>query len=100
MSALIAYILMTEKNPSFSDVLDLLGDLTISESYGQIETSLNDRFDLVKRKDPNCFAISCWNSFRVLPIKTASCVYSTLNTTVDTIFSPELRKNDSNKKET
>ena len=35
--------------------------------------------------------MTCWNSFKVLPFKTASCVYGALNTTIDTIFSPELR---------
>lgn len=91
MSALIAYVLMTKENHSFTDVLDLLSELTIKECNGQIETSLDDKFNWIAKKDPNCYAVTCWNSFRVLPIRTASCVYGTLNTTVDTIFSPELR---------
>ncbi len=98
MSALIAYVLMTKEEHSFSDVLDLLGELTIKECNGQIETSLDTKFKWVARKDPNCFAVTCWNSFRVLPIKTASCVFGTLNTTVDTIFSPELRRMIASKK--
>lgn len=98
LSAEIAYILMTEENPSFADVLKLNDSLTIKESCGQIETTLDSEFDFIARKDPNCFAVTCWNSFKVLPIKTASCVYSTLNTTIDTIFSPELRKMIASKK--
>lgn len=98
LSAEIAYILMTEENPSFADVLKLNDSLTIKESCGQIETTLDSKFDFIARKDPNCFAVTCWNSFKVLPIKTASCVYSTLNTTIDTIFSPELRKIIASKK--
>lgn len=90
MSALIGYVLMTEKEPKFSDVIKLLSKLTIRESCGQIETSLDSMFEFIAQKDPHCFAVNCWHSFRVLPIRTASCVYGTLNTTVDTIFSPEL----------
>ena len=41
---------------------------------------------------------SCWKSFKNLPIKTAGCVFGTLNTTIDTIFSPELRKMMATKK--
>lgn len=92
LSALIAYVLMTEDNPSFADVLKLNDSLTISEGGSRIETTLDAKFDRIARKDPHCFAVTCWNSFKVLPIKTASCVYGTLNTTIDTIFSPELRK--------
>ncbi len=98
LSAEIAYILMTEENPTFADVLKLNDCLSIHESCGQITTSLDSKFEVIAEKDPSCFAVTCWNTFRVLPIKTASCVYGTLNTTIDTIFSPELRKMISYKK--
>lgn len=92
LSAEITYILMTKDNATFSDVLELHDSIDFQESYGQMETSLDQKFDYLAEKDPSCFAVSCWKSFRQLPIKTASCVFSTLNTTIDTIFSPELRK--------
>lgn len=98
LSALISYVLMTEDNPTFADVLNLNDSLTILEDGSRIETTLDSKFDRIAHKDPHCFAVSCWNSFKVLPIKTASCVYGTLNTTIVTIFSPELRKMISNKK--
>lgn len=97
LSALISYVLMTEESPTFVDVLKLNDSLTITEGGSRIETSLDSKFDTIVHKDPHCFAVTCWNSFRVLPIKTANCVYGTLNTTIDTIFSPELRKMISNK---
>jgi type IV secretory pathway TraG/TraD family ATPase VirD4 len=53
---------------------------------------LDRKFEYLAEKDPSCFAVSCWRSFQQLPIRTASCVFGTLNTTIDTIFSPELRK--------
>lgn len=97
LSALIAYVLMTTEKPTFADVLKLNDSLTIKEDGSQIETSLDTKFARIALKDPHCFAVTCWNSFKVLPIKTASCVYGTLNTTIDTIFSPELRKMISSK---
>ena len=92
LSAEIAYILMTKEDANFSDVLELHDGIDFRESGGQIATSLDRKFEFLAEKDPSCFAVSCWKSFHQLPIKTASCVFGTLNTTIDTIFSPELRK--------
>lgn len=92
LSAEIAYTLMTKDNATFTDVLELHDGIDFRESGGQISTSLDRKFEYLAEKDPGCFAVSCWKSFHQLPIKTASCVFGTLNTTIDTIFSPELRK--------
>ncbi len=91
LSAEIAYILMTEENPTFIDVLELHDRITFEERSDRIETSLDTLFDILEKTNPGSFAVSCWKSFRQLPIRTASCVFGTLNTTIDTIFSPELR---------
>ncbi|MBD5144283.1 MAG: type IV secretory system conjugative DNA transfer family protein [Ruminococcus sp.] len=92
LSALIAYVLMIEDKPTFADVLKLNDTLTIKENAGgSITTTLDRKFNMIAQKSPTCFAVTCWNSFKVLPFKTASCVYGALNTTIDTIFSPELR---------
>lgn len=99
LSAEISLILMTKDNPTFTDVLELNDRLTIKDaSNGQIQTSLDKEFNALAEKDPNCFAVTCWNSFATLPIKTASCIYGAMNTTIDTIFSPELRKMIAKKK--
>ena len=92
LSAEIAYTLMTKDNAAFSDVLELHDSIDFKESGGQITTSLDRKFEALELKDPSCFTVSCWKSFRRLPIKTASCVFGALNTTIDTVFSPELRK--------
>lgn len=92
LSAEISYILMTKENATFADVLDLHDRIDFRENGGQIVTSLDRRFDFLAAKDPGCFAVSCWKSFHHLPIRTASCIFSSLNITIDTIFSPELRK--------
>lgn len=92
LSAEIAYTLMTKGNATFVDVLKLHDNLNFSEGNGSISTSLDEKFEYIGQVDPSCFAFSCWKSFHQLPIKTAGCVYGTLNTTLDTIFNPELRK--------
>jgi type IV secretory pathway TraG/TraD family ATPase VirD4 len=92
LSALIAFVLTVDKKATFADVLALNDVLSINDGGAHLATSLDSEFDRLAQKDPNCFAVTCWNSFKVLPIKTGSCVYGTLNTTLDTIFTPELRK--------
>ena len=98
LSALIAYTIMTGKDVTFVDVLLLHEGMEFKERDGQIVTSLDDKFESLAEKSPNCFAVSCWNSFRKLGIRTASCVFSTLNTSIDTIFTPEIRKMIATKK--
>lgn len=98
LSSEIGYVLETESHPTFSDVLDLHSKLTIRESGSQICTTLDSRFDKLERENPDSFAVSCWKSFISLPSKTAGCVYGTLNTTIDTIFTPALRKMISTRK--
>lgn len=91
LSAEISYVLMTKDDATFADVLELHDKLTIKENGGQIETSLDRNFETIAKIAPECFALSCWKSFRALPVKTASCIFGTLNATIDKIFSPELR---------
>lgn len=91
LAAEIAYTLMTEDDPSFLDVLTLHEKLEITETGGRIQTTLDANFDYIERKKPNSFAVRCWKSFQQLPIKTALCIFSTLNVTIDTLFSPELK---------
>lgn len=92
LSAEIAYIMMTEENATFVDVLEVNDSLTLDDGSGTIQTSLDDNFDYIAAENPSCFAISCWRTFKQLPVKTAACVFSTLNSTIDTVFSPEIRK--------
>ena len=92
LSAEIAYTMMTNEDATFADVLSLHDKLIFTESNGRLETSLDIEFNYLNNIKPNCFAVQCWRSFQQLPIKTASCVFSTLNTTIDTIFNPKLRK--------
>ncbi len=92
LCALISYVMMTKRDATFADVLELLDQLEIDDRGSVISTSLDEKFERVKRSDPNSFAVTNWRTFHQLPIKTASCIFSALNTTVDEMFSPELRR--------
>lgn len=92
LAAEISYILMTKDYPTFADVLDFHNKLTFEERSGVISTNYDRKFDYLVEEDPSCFAVSCWKSFRQLPVKTASCIFSALNTTIDSIFTPELKE--------
>lgn len=90
LSALIAYEMHIKSRPSFSDVLDLFSTLRIVDKGDAIETNLDTLFDRLEAEIPNHFAYQCWKTFRFSPLRTASCIFSSLNVTMDTIFSPEL----------
>lgn len=92
LSALIAYTIMKIENATFADVLDTFDSLQFVDDGGTIVTNMDEQFDMIQQDDPHCFAVTCWNSWRKLPIRTAGCVYSTLHTALD-VFPPELRLN-------
>lgn len=92
LSAEIAYVMAECERPTFADVLDLHNSLEIEEVSSGIQTTLDYRFAVLAQKQPKCFAVTCWKSFRQLPMRTAGCVYGTLNTTLDTLFTPELQR--------
>ena len=92
LSAEIAFVLMTKHDATFEDVLKFHCNLEFKSSDDQITTNYDEKFEMLADIDPNCYAVSCWKTFFHLPIRTANCVFSSLNTTIDTIFTPELRK--------
>lgn len=92
LSAETAYVMMTNKNATFADVLALHSQLEIDSGKDVIATTLDRKFDALASRHPDCFALTCWRSFKQLPIRTASCVYSALNTAIDNIFTPDIRK--------
>ena len=90
---------ITSGKPSFLDVLRMHDGMEIRDNNrgDGVDTSLDLNF---RRADfltelgeaDYHFALSCWNSFKELPSGTARCVYGTLNTVLDTIFTPQMRK--------
>lgn len=87
----IYYTRAEKKGPRFSDVLRTHDNLRITDKNSMVATSLDDKFDILSALDPNNYAIPCWRTFKQLPIRTASCVFSTLNSTIASLFTPELR---------
>lgn len=94
LCALITYVMLEVKRPSFNDVLNMLDALVFREKDDGIVTSLDPLFDELEEKKAKLdvgFAMRSWHSFSMLPKKTAGCVYATLMVTIDKIFTHELR---------
>ena len=93
LCAEIGMVKLTVPNAGMTDVLDFHSKLKISDGgNGMIETTLDSVFDCLEKKDPACYAVACWKSFRSAPIRTAGCVYSSLNISLDKIFTSELKE--------
>lgn len=90
LSALISFVLMTNRKGTMADVVGLFKTLQISSCEGGIKTTLDDAFEKIRKIDRKHFVISCWDTFRNTPIKTAGCIYSTLAAMINTVFTPEL----------
>lgn len=92
LSALISYVLMTKEQGSMADVIHLFQNLKMKPDDGMITTTIDSNFELLRKADPHCFAVSCWDSFRQTPIRTSGCIYSTLGAMLDKVFTPQLCK--------
>lgn len=90
ISAMISYCIMHNKK-CMADVVEMFKSFEFEiNGSGEFETGLDSVFNELERKNPKCFAVTCWNTFRKLPKNTAGCVYSSANTAIDKIFSPNL----------
>lgn len=92
ISAIIAYCMMKHKDATMADVVDMFKRMNFETDSNGFTTDIDNEFEELEKKNPTCFAITCWNTFRKLPEKTAACVYGSANTAIDKIFSPELLK--------
>lgn len=92
ISGIIAYCMMKDRNATMADVVDTFKRMNFKADSSSYTTGLDDEFTTLEKKNPTCFAITCWNTFRKLPEKTAACVYGSANTAIDKIFTPELVK--------
>lgn len=92
LSSLICYVLMTKRHGNMADVIELFHELSIKKSDDLIRTTLDSDFEVIRKADPHCLAISCWDTFHQAPMKTAGCILSSLGTMLDTVFTPDLCK--------
>jgi len=94
----IYYKISTNDKCDFADVLDFLSDeLTIDEGGSSIRTSIDQQIEMIKKNHPGHPVITPYNSIKVLPIKTAGCVFSELRTTLANVFSRGMKEAIRNK---
>ncbi len=82
LAAEIAATLMTKDKPTFADVLDLHFSLKIEESGCGITTTLDSLFRKIEKAAPDCYAITCWRTFKEAAPKTAKSIYVSMNPTL------------------
>lgn len=82
LGAEIGKTLMTKDKPTFADVLDLHFSLKIEEYGCGIITSLDPVFRKIEETAPDCYAITCWKTFKEAAPKTAKSIYVSMNPTL------------------
>ena len=90
LSALMAYVMMMNPEPSLADVVELYRNMNINYNSNNITTSLDTRFLRLNSQAPGNFAWMNWQTFKNLPGRTAACVISALNVTLGSLFDPNL----------
>ena len=77
------------KRTTYADVIKLHKSIEIY-STDRIHTNLDDSFNKLEKIYPNNQASQLWKTFKCNPIKTGSCIYTTLNSSIDKIFSKSI----------
>ncbi len=90
VKALILLAISVKEDASLADVIKYIKVFKISDETSQIHTNFDNLFDDIADDNPHHPAVVAFNSFRQLPIKTASCVYSTLASSINSIMSDAL----------
>ena len=99
LNALISMTLIFEEDATMEDVLRNADILRIKPGCSHIETTLDDKFDLIVERDSHGFCANNWLVFSTLDsTKTASCIISSLQTMLSTIFTSGLRSQIRKKK--
>lgn len=92
LSAEIMYVMMTNKDATFADVLDFHAGLSLDTNAEGFKSNYDSLFAELESVNPGCQALRFWKSFSSTPPRTAGTIYSTLNTTIDKVFTGEVRK--------
>lgn len=91
LMAEIYYVMTLDRHATLADVLKYHDDLHIEEdtkNYG-FTTNHDADFAALPQNNP---AIPCWNTFRQAPFTTASSIYVSLNSPLQTMFPASYRK--------
>ena len=87
--SLILLALAMDENASLSSVIRYIKNLKISDDYSSsISTNLDSTFNAIEEERPDHPAVTAWRSFSQLPPKTARCIYGTLISALDAVFTP------------
>ena len=90
LGAEIGLVLITQKEPSFADVLDTHYNLKFEEVGSGIETSLDAAFNRIEYVTPDCYAVNLWKTFCEAAPKTAKSIYVSMNSTLSA-FTRDIR---------
>lgn len=86
--SLILLSIAINENASLSTAIKYIKQLKIYDNQSNIETNLDNIFNEIEEKCPDHPSIAAWRSFSQLPPKTARCIYGTLISALETVFTP------------
>ncbi len=90
LSAECALVLEHNKH-SFADVVHIQNSMFLTDSgKSGIATSIDAAFDELMARKPHCCAGKYWRTFRENPERTAKCVFTALNTSMDKLFTTKI----------
>lgn len=91
LAAVIALVRITAEEcgikPSFADVIKIYQSMELDTSRATVHTSLDRRFEELGCEYPHNQASELWKTVAGLGSKTASCIFSIVNNSLDKIFS-------------
>ncbi len=82
----------TNKKPRFANVVKLFRALRVETDDGVITTNLDCLFDEAELLYPDNQACELWKTVRGLATRTASCIFSVVNSALDKVFSDNIIK--------
>lgn len=89
LMAEICYVLTQDRTATFLDVLKYHDDMTITETAEGFETNHDNDFESLLSINPAC---RYWKTFRNNAERTAACIFSSLNSPLQTMFPDEIRR--------
>lgn len=92
LNALILGTMMTEDNPSMTDVLEIFDNMKIEEDGKGIKCSLDNFYARIRSKAGNCQAVAAYSDFVQLPYGTAGCVRDSLAKSLRRLFPEPIRQ--------
>lgn len=91
LAAECALVHEEKREANFADVVKLQNHMSLLEGGSAgIRTSMDLMFDQLMERKPDSCAGKYWRTFRENPERTAKCVFTTLNTTMDKLFTARI----------